>query len=844
MASSGTRLKAGTPAGRMRSRGRRSINLPAVPGGRPLAPLASPRHGLALVLGGAVLGDLGISLDWGFTLAATLAMCAGLALAARRPEWLVDWPKTVLACVAAVLLASGAALVRVEPPGLTLTLDPSTEPLLPHDDPGQELYRGAVLDFGDDEVYVVALACGEVFAAPCLEAVDRLSDEIVHMPDVRSISSLMDVTSFRYVKEEDWVEVRPFIEDVPKDPAVLEELRERALHDPVYVRSIVSADGRTAAVNINFQQMTDAELIDKGLDEQIRTILENERARSGLDYFVSGRPHFKTHVYRGMVRDLRFVLPLSVVVMAAVLWIFMGTIRGVLLPLAIAAIGIICTFGAMAFLGRSLTLLTGLLGPLLLAIGSIYGVHVLARYREEAQAAPTARDAALRTLQHMFVPTSIAGLTTVLGFAALLVTDVPAVFELGAFSMLGIGTLTVVSLTVAPAILAFLPLRQEARAGLASRLGHALDALLARLAERVSQVATGVIVAAGVLLVVAVVLIPRIVIDTDYLSYFDEDDEVRTDFEAVNRLLSGAVPLYVVLDGNGPGAFREPAVVRAIERMQREIEKVEGVGRTLSFVESMRMLNRAFSGDDPKEERVPDTRGGVTELLFMIPKFDLQRFATVNHGRANVIIRTGVVGSADILRLTADVEAAIASVSFPEGVTARVTGNAILLARSADGIAVNQPLSIAIAAISIFLLVSIGLRSIGFGSVAMVPNLIPVLIYFGILGAGIAPLSLPTSLIGCMALGIAIDDTVHYIVRFRAERHAGATSEAAAILTTRHVGRPIAITSIVLSLGFLMVTMSEFATLQEFGTLSALTMLICLVTDLVLLPALLVRARL
>jgi predicted RND superfamily exporter protein len=119
-----------------------------------------------------------------------------------------------------------------------------------------------------------------------------------------------------------------------------------------------------------------------------------------------------------------------------------------------------------------------------------------------------------------------------------------------------------------------------------------------------------------------------------------------------------------------------------------------------------------------------------------------------------------------------------------------------------------------------------------------------VLLYFGVLGLGAAPLSLPTSLIGCMALGIAIDDTVHYLVRYRAERRAGGSARLAAARATRFVGRPIAITSVMISLGFLMVMLSEFATLQEFGVLSALTMGICLVTDLVLLPAILVRARL
>ena len=149
----------------------------------------------------------------------------------------------------------------------------------------------------------------------------------------------------------------------------------------------------------------------------------------------------------------------------------------------------------------------------------------------------------------------------------------------------------------------------------------------------------------------------------------------------------------------------------------------------------------------------------------------------------------------------------------------------------------------ALAALTILLVIAIGLRSPRLGAVAMIPNLIPVLLFFGLLGLGVAPLSLPTSLIGCVALGIAIDDTVHFMVRYREERGRGASPEEAAARCTLLVGRPIAVTSFVLVAGFLVVTFSDFATLQEFGWLSAITMAICLVNDLVLLPALLVRFR-
>jgi hypothetical protein len=174
-------------------------------------------------------------------------------------------------------------------------------------------------------------------------------------------------------------------------------------------------------------------------------------------------------------------------------------------------------------------------------------------------------------------------------------------------------------------------------------------------------------------------------------------------------------------------------------------------------------------------------------------------------------------------------------------VSASVTGNSLLLARSADGIAESQPQTMAIAALAIFLLVWASLRSLPLGVVAMIPNLVPVLLYFGLLGLGVAPLSLPTSLIGSVALGITIDDTAHYLFRWKHERRLRADAADAIDETTRRVGRAIAITSVMLCLGFGVIALSGFASLREFGWLSALTLGICVVADLTLLPALLAR---
>jgi hypothetical protein len=787
-----------------------------------------------------------------FAGAAACALAAATAAASLRPARVVRHPRAVLACVLAATLTAAAALVRPAPPGLRLEIDPSTEPLLPAGDPETRAYRRAVRDFGDDQLFVIAMETPDVFTAGNLAALRRVGDAVSRLGGVRGVRSLAKATSFRWDREAEWIEVRPFLEGIPQDPAQLAALRERALSDPVYRRNLVSDDGRTAALNVSFRELSDREFIRADLDGRIRAILDAETTPERR-FHVSGRPHIKSRMYHAMSRDLAVLIPVAIFVVGLVAAALNGTLRGVVLPLANVGIAVAWTFGAIAALGRPLTVLSVLLAPTLVAVGSVYGVHVVNRYDEEAAAGGTREEIVLRCLRGMIVPVLISGATTAVGYGALLWTSVPAVFEVGAFAALGVASVTLLSLTFLPAALALLPVRRgkagaraAARLRLADRLGADLDAGLARLAAGTAR-RTGAIVAASALAAaVSLAAIPRIAVDTDYLSFFAPESPVRRDFDTIDRLLAGAVPLYVIVEGGEAGRLRDPETLRRLEALQARLDAIPGVSRTFSFLDTLRVLNRAVSGGDPAAERIPDTRAAVAELLFMIPKHELSRFATVDQSAANIVVRTGEVGSAAMRRLARRIEEALADgggAGLPEGMTAFLTGNALLLDRAADGVAESQPRTVALAALANFALLAVGLGSAGLGALAMVPNVLPVLLFFGALGLGAAPLSLPTSLIGSATLGIAIDSTAHYVVRYRAERKAGLAPEAAVERATLAVGRPIALAYAMLVLGFLSVAASEFATLRQFGVLSAGTLLACGLADLVLLPALLLRAR-
>jgi predicted RND superfamily exporter protein len=591
--------------------------------------------------------------------------------------------------------------------------------------------------------------------------------------------------------------------------------------------------------------MTDAEFVDLDLDGKIAALLDAE-IRDGRHFYVAGRPHVRAQAYHTMVRDLVRLIPVAVVVAALTMWFMTGSLFGVLIPLASCVMSTLWVFGAMATLGIDVNLITLVLGSMMICIGSVYGVHVYARFEVHAASEDDADQPALACLRYARTPVLMAGVTTCIGFAALLLAAIPATNELGWFSILGVSSVTLLSLTFVPAAMSLIPLplhKDAATDGIA--ISRWFNVKLARILDTFERLAVDrsstVLGFWAVATVAAVVSIPQITIDTDVITFFKTDSKVRTDFKAVNNLITGTVPIYVMLEGPGEGSFREPANLRMVEALQSRLEALPGVRQVLSSVDFVKLASGAMEAKPQSEGRIPESRAAVAEATFLLPKSQLRRFTTSNHSRVNLIVRTGRAGSAAIRGLEADIHQALRDAELPDAFTTAVSGNAVLLNRSADGIAGNQATQVGFAALAIFILISAIFGSVRVALIAMAPNIAPVLIFFGILGTGIAPLSLPTSLIGSIALGIAIDDTMHFLVAYQAQKSLGRNAEEAARHCIRHVGRPIVLTSIMLVVGFSMILISGFATLQEFGMLTAFTMAICLVTDLLLLPALLVR---
>jgi len=382
------------------------------------------------------------------------------------------------------------------------------------------------------------------------------------------------------------------------------------------------------------------------------------------------------------------------------------------------------------------------------------------------------------------------------------------------------------------------PRRRAAGAGWLDRALQKI-AVASRNGGRVTAVLVG-----GVVLV-SLAGVFRIEINTNEIQYFRKHHPVRVATEFMEEQLTGTIPLEIVLTGPAD-AFKQPDVLRRVEALERFMEGLPALRKTFSPVHFLEEINRVVHDGDPAFHRVPESSELTAQLLLAegSGSEEMENYLDLSDAsRARVQGRLDHVGTREMRELNDRVMAKTAELFGPAGIRAELTGGLPLYLNMVDYLLDSQIRGFSLALVTIFVMLSLLVRSVKLGLLAMVPNCIPVLLTFGIMGwAGIC-LDLGTVLIASIAIGLAVDDTIHFLARFRVLFREGGRYAPALDETMRSVGAPIIMTSVVLFFGFGIMMVSTFKPIVYFGLLGAVTMLSALLADLFVLPALIRRFK-
>ncbi len=485
------------------------------------------------------------------------------------------------------------------------------------------------------------------------------------------------------------------------------------------------------------------------------------------------------------------VLPLVVAGFVALLLVHYRRLGLVLAILAPAGIAILWTSGIFALLGRQLDPISVMLQPVLLTVGVAAGVHWVEAYLDGRRLGLEARHAAEEAVLQLRRPALLAALTTVVGFLSLAFSSIPAVIDFGVFAALGVALTYALAATLTPIVLG--RLARDVPTSIIERRRTLSELFGRRVADWLAARALAIRACALLIALGGLALWPHVQVDNDPQRVLPREHEFRRESERIARFVGGSDVFDVLVPAGSPLA--DPA---ALALFGASLSQEPGIAGPAGY---------------PRR-----SDGGDSLLRFLLKPS----------------------GSTQREQLFERVEARAVALGAPQ---VRVTGASVQVARDSGRLIRSAFTGTLMSLATLFVLFWAGFRSLRYALLAMVPNILPCIVVYAALAALGRPLSVATAMISSVLLGLIVDDTIHLLHRFREARQRGASRLAALEGVYQHSGRAVLITSVVLGLGFSIGMFGELSTTSEFCGMAAITIVVALLCDVLLLPALLIEAR-
>ncbi|MYE82309.1 MAG: MMPL family transporter, partial [Gammaproteobacteria bacterium] len=531
-------------------------------------------------------------------------------------------------------------------------------------------------------------------------------------------------------------------------------------------------------------------------------------------------------------------LPASLLLMAAVLGVITRSWAGVATTGLVIVFSVLASMGLGAWVGLPFSPPISPAPTIVLMIVVANCVHLLVALQQRLRAGDSKHDAIVESVRLNLHPVFLASLTTALGFLSMNFSEVPPYRHLGNFVAFGIAACFLLSVTFLPAMLSLLPMR----AGKDRRMLRGPS--MSRLADAALRHRKALFWAWAVIVPAMVLAIPRNELNDVLVHFFDESVEFRQDTDFMDEHLSGNTSLEYSLHASVEGGVTDPEFLAEVANFAQWYREQPAVRHVAVITDTFRQINQSMHGDDPDAYRIPESQELAAQYLLLyelsLPEgLDLNNQIDRSRSATRVTVSAETLYSKDLLELNARAEAWIEE-NAPLIADVNGTGPAALFAYIGQRNIRAMVLGTVVVLVAISAILLFALRSLRLGLISIVPNLLPAVLGFGVWGLTVAQVSLSLSVVVAMTVGIVVDDTVHFLSKYRrARREHGRDAEEAVRYAFDTAGRALVTTTFVLVAGFLILLFSPFVPTAQVGVLTAMIIGFALLADLSLLPALL-----
>jgi predicted RND superfamily exporter protein len=759
-----------------------------------------------------------------------------------------------------------------------LVTDTSAESFLRPDDPAVLVYNAFREQYGSDELAVIALRAkeGDVFREDFLLTLKALHEDLENtVPHLDEVTSLINARNTR--GENDTLIVEDLLENWPETPRNLDDIKRRALSNPLYTNALISEDGTLTTILVRPLALSDEAEGDvfAGFDDEnvaaeqpgegvskyltpehntafvtgVKKVIERHRS-ADVAIYLAGSPVVRDTQSAIVQSDAPKFLMLCLGGIAVLLLAMFRRPAGLLLPMLVIVMSLFATLGLMAGLYVSFKLPTTILPAFLAAVGVGASVHVLSLFYQRLQLGEHKYQAIEYALGHSGLAVVLTSVTTAGGLLSFAWADMAPIAELGIFSAVGVLFSMLFSLLFVPAMVVIFPSQAkivpDKRTVSASTLAK-VDSILsgvghfsARHAEIVTIVACGVIV-------MGIWGATRLHFSHNPLEWLPEKMEIRQHNELMDQELKGTVSLEMVIDTGRENGLYDPELLRKLELLAEELSTEYAspttagvfVGKTLNVTDILKEIHKALHENRDEFYTIPQNPALIPQEFLLFENSgsdDLEDYVDSQFSKARFTIKLPYLDAVSYAGFLRDVERRFGEVLGPDVKVAGTGTVAIynrIIAAAMDS--TIKSFSIAFVVITVLMIFLIGELRLGIAS--MIPNLLPIIFCLGLMGWGRIPLDMVTILIGSVILGIAVDDTIHFMHGFR--RYLDKTGDIFQAIqgTLMTSGRAMLFTSVVLSLGFFVYVFATLNHFIRFGILTGITILVAFFADIFLAPA-------
>ena len=741
------------------------------------------------------------------------------------------WLVVFLAIAGAAFIATGAA--NLEYSNNYRTFFSKDNPELRNFEEFQATYIKS-----DNFLFVFAPKDGsEIFTNENLEAIGEFTERAWRLPYATRVDSITNF-QYTYANGDELI-----VEDLVPAPGAssadeLARQKENALAEPLLNGQLITADGGVASVNVTLTYP------EQSLAEVPEAVAAARALRADIlqshpqfDIYLSGSSMLNNAFGEAIRSDFSSLIPLMLLVIIVTTIIAVRSVSATFSTLAVVILSTMIAMGWAGFVGIKLAGPSPSATIVILTLAVADAIHILMTMRVSMRAGMAKREAIVESIRVNFLAVSITSVTTIVGFMALNFSDAPPFRDFGNISAVGILAAWMLSLTFLPAVLAIVPIRvRTVESGKqVSALSNVAQFIVAhnRILLAISATAT----------IALIVMIPRIQLSDEFRKYFDERIEFRTDSDALVEHFGFYAMEFSIKSGEA-GGVTDPTYLQKLDDFAGWLRARDDVAHVYSVADIMKRLNKNLNADDPSYYRLPEDRSLAAQYLLLFELslpygLDLNDRINIDKSATRLTATlAGDINTVSVRQFLKDTEAWFDE-NAPE-MDSAATGPQVMFTFIAQRNVESMVTGTSIAIVAIAFIMMAALRSVPMGLLSMAPNGLPILAAFGVWALLVGTVGFSVAAVASLALGIVIDDTVHFLTKYvRARREKQLSAPDAILYAFDTVGAAIVFNTVILMAGFSVLAFSAFKINAELGLLTTLTIGLALIVDFLLLPGLL-----